>query len=171
MWLKRINRQGESKIPSINGGRLLRRPSTTYEKLLGRVRFGIHTLAKAQSARGVSHQPAFMDSCLLLTHVWPVYLVDELSWVFYKKLLDRVAHGIVSNFNNSGSTLWQSVEHLEIIGLMIKMLMVFFQVWWVGVVVSSLGSWSYSKEFLWNLVTKLFCHVPGKWNVMQIAHS
>ena len=104
--LKRINRQRESKIPNTNGGKLLCRPSTT------RITFGIHTLAKSRSARGASHQPAFMDRCLLLTRVWPVYLVDELSWVFYKKLLDRVAYGILSNINDGGATLGKFVERL-----------------------------------------------------------
>ena len=36
------------------------------------------------------------------------------------------------------------------------------QVWWVGVGVSSLGSWSYSKECVCNLGTKLCRTVPGK---------
>ena len=82
--------QGKSKIPNTIGGKLLRRPSTAYKKLLGRVTFGIHIWAKFRGGRRASHQPAFMDSCLLLTRVWSVYLVDELSWVFYKNLLDRV---------------------------------------------------------------------------------
>ena len=34
--------------------------------------------AKSQIARGASHQPAFMNSCLLVTRVVPVYLLDEL---------------------------------------------------------------------------------------------
>ena len=77
-----------------------------------RVTFEIYTLAKSRSVRGASHQPAFMDRCLLLTRVWPAYLVDELSWVFYKKLLDRVAYGILSNINDSGATLGKFVERL-----------------------------------------------------------
>ena len=36
------------------------------------------------------------------------------------------------------------------------------QVWWVGVGVSSLGSWSYSKEYDWNLGAKLSGTIPGK---------
>ena len=39
--------------------------------------------AKCQSARGASHQSAFMGSCLLVTRVCPVYLVDKLVLVFY----------------------------------------------------------------------------------------
>ena len=48
------------------------------------------------------------------------------------------------------------------IGLMVVMLMVFFQVWWVGVGASFLGSLSYAKECVWNLGTKLWCNVPTK---------
>ena len=33
------------------------------------------TSAKSWSMRGASHQPAFMGSCLLVTHVCPFYLV------------------------------------------------------------------------------------------------
>ena len=68
------------------------------------------------------------------------------------------------------------------IGLMVVMLMVFFQVWRVGISVSSLGSWSYSKEYLWNLGTKLRCNVPGSemscrllmnksWNTRGASHQ
>ena len=38
--------------------------------------------AKFRIERGASHQPTFMDSCLLVARVWPVYLVDELVLVF-----------------------------------------------------------------------------------------
>ena len=79
---------------------------------MGRVTFGIHTLAKSQSARGVSHQHSFMDSYLLLTRIWPVYLVDELSWVFYKKLLNRVTYGTLMFVNDGGATLPRYAEHL-----------------------------------------------------------
>ena len=77
-----------------------------------RLTFEIYTLAKSRSVRGASHQPAFMGRCLLLTRVWPAYLVDELSWVFYKNLLDRVAYGILSNINDGGGTLRKFVERL-----------------------------------------------------------
>ena len=33
--------------------------------------------AKSQNAREASHKPTLMGSCLLVTHVSPVYLVDE----------------------------------------------------------------------------------------------
>ena len=32
-----------------------------------------------------------------------------------------------------------------------------------------IGSWSYSKECVWNLGKKLCCFVPGKWNVNGVA--
>ena len=38
--------------------------------------------AKFRIERGAFHQPTFMDSCLLVARVWPVYLVDELVLVF-----------------------------------------------------------------------------------------
>ena len=70
-------RQGESKIPNTNGGKLLRRPSTSYKKLLDRVTFGIIYIAlvKSQSARGTSHQSVFMDSCLaIINRTYLAYL-------------------------------------------------------------------------------------------------
>ena len=120
---------------------------------------------------GGNISPACFHGYLAITRVWPVYLVDKLSWVSYKGLFDRVAYGILSNINGGGATPRRYVECLWMIGLMVVMLMVFFQVWWVGVGVSSLGNWSYSKECVWNLRTKLCCNVPGKWNVVQIAHG
>ena len=70
MQIKRIRRQGKSKNPNTNGGNLLRRPSASNKKSLGKVVFGIIYIssAKSRSARGASHQPAFMDSCLTISH-------------------------------------------------------------------------------------------------------
>ena len=45
--------------------------------------FQLIALDKSGSIRGASHQPAFMRSCLLVTRVCPVYLVNELVLVFY----------------------------------------------------------------------------------------
>ena len=126
---RELYRRGESKIPNTSGSKLLRRLFTTYKQLLGRVTFGIHPLAKSWSSTGASCQPAFVESCLILTHVWPVYLVDTLSWVFYKKLLDRVAYGILMFIDESGATLPRYAEHFYIIELVVVMLMVFFQAW------------------------------------------
>ena len=41
-----------------------------FKKLLSRVAFGIIYIASAKScsARGAIHQPAFMDSCLAISH-------------------------------------------------------------------------------------------------------
>ena len=39
-------------------------------------------MGKSRSARGASHEPALMSSCLSVTRVCPVYLVDELIFVF-----------------------------------------------------------------------------------------
>ena len=59
--IKRITRQGNAKIPNTNDGKLFRRPSTSYKKLLSRVLFGIIDIAlvKTRSARGASHPPAY----------------------------------------------------------------------------------------------------------------
>ena len=147
-------------IPNNNGGKLLHRPSTTYKSYWAE-----------SHLHGGNISPACFHGYLAITGDWPVYLVDKLSWVSYKGLFDRVAYGILSNINGGGATPRRYVECLWMIGLMVVMLMVFFQVWWVGVGVSSLGNWSYSKECVWNLRTKLCCNVPGKWNVVQIAHG
>ena len=48
--------------------------------------------------------------------------------MFYKNLLDRAPYGFLSNIND-GATLQKYVERLEMIGLMVVMLMVFF---WYG---------------------------------------
>ena len=56
------------KIPNTNDGKLLRRPSTGYKNVLGRVAFGIIYIAsdKSWSAKGASQQPGFMDGCLTI---------------------------------------------------------------------------------------------------------
>ena len=46
--------------------------------------------------------------------------------MFYEKLLERVAHGILSNIND-GATVRKYVERLQMIGLMVVMLMIFFK--------------------------------------------
>ena len=68
--IRRIRRQEQSKIPNTNDGNILRRPSTSYNKALGRAAFGIIYVASAKSwvTRGASHQPAFMDTCLTISH-------------------------------------------------------------------------------------------------------
>ena len=57
-------------IRNANSGKLLRRPCTSYKKLLGRLAFGTNYIASAnsRSVREASHQPAFMDSCLTINH-------------------------------------------------------------------------------------------------------
>ena len=40
-------------------------------------------------------------------------------------------------------------------------------VWWVEF--GSLGSWSYSEEWVWTSGAKLCSIVPGKWNVSRVA--
>ena len=47
--------------------------------------------AKSWSVRGASHQPALMVSCLLVTRVCPVYLVERLVIVFLVLLKWEVA--------------------------------------------------------------------------------
>ena len=71
----------ESKIRNTIGGKLLRRPSPMYKKLLGIVAFGIIYIAsaKSRSAKGGSHQPAFMGSCLTMDCTCLTYLPSR--WV------------------------------------------------------------------------------------------
>ena len=45
VWIKRIMRQGESKIPHINGGKIPRRPSSSCKTLLDWVALGIVHIA------------------------------------------------------------------------------------------------------------------------------
>ena len=60
----------KSKISNTNGGKPFHRPSSSYNKLLDRVAFGIMciALAKSRSARGAFHQPAFIDNSLTIAH-------------------------------------------------------------------------------------------------------
>ena len=53
------------------------------------------------------------------------------------------------------------------IRLMVVLLMAFLHLWCVGV--SSLGRWSYHKESVWDLRTKLCRVVLGKCNVSRVA--
>ena len=68
--IKRIRRQGLSKIPNINGENVLSSFSTSYNKALGRAAFGIIYVASTKSwvTREASHQPAFMNTCLTISH-------------------------------------------------------------------------------------------------------
>ena len=73
LYIKRIKRQGEHKIPNTDGVKLLHRFSFSY-----------------------------------------------------RNLLDRIAFRILSNINNDGAPLQKYVEHLQMIGIMVVMLMVFY---------------------------------------------
>ena len=62
--------------------------------------------AKSRSAKGTSHQTAFMGSCLLVTCDYPVYLIDELALMFLVLLKEmrilhrckpRIAKGVVAS--------------------------------------------------------------------------
>ena len=94
---------------------------TSCKKSLGRVAFGISYIASAKSRPVGSISPACFHGQPpdYQSHVFGLSTQQmNQSWVFYKKLLDRVAYGILSNINN-GATL-------QMIGLMVVMLMVFF---------------------------------------------
>ena len=124
----RINRQRKSKIPNTNCGKLLHRTSTSYKMLLSIVTFRIQTLAKSWTARGASHQPAFMDSCLIIGHTRLASLPRR--WVSTGcsiKSYWTESHMDLSSISGGRVTLQGYVECLWMIGLMVVMLMFFFQ--------------------------------------------
>ena len=99
------------------------------------------TSAKSQSVKGASHQhlPSHHLAWLLVTRICPVYLVDELS----------------------PCVLWP---------LFIELMVFLFDVFLDGKYgFTSMGSWCYSREWGWNLRTKLCCIASGKWNVSRFS--
>ena len=46
--------------------------------------------AKGKSARGACHQPAFMSSCLAISHTYFVYLVEENCYLGLLFVVGRV---------------------------------------------------------------------------------
>ena len=116
-------------IPNNNGGKLLHRPSTTYKSYWAEshleFKLWLNPGARREHLTSLfSWIPGYHKGLACLPS-----LVDKLSWVSYKGLFDRVAYGILSNINGGGATPRRYVECLWMIGLMVVMLMVFFQVW------------------------------------------
>ena len=67
---------------------------------------------KSRSVREHLTSLLFWISCLTFTHTRLACLPKmSQSWVFYEKLLERVAYGILSNIND-GATLRKYVERL-----------------------------------------------------------
>ena len=77
---------------------------------------------------------------LLVTRVYPTYLVDELRPCVLRPL---------------------------IIGLMVVLLTFFFLNGEYGF--TSMGSWCYSTEWVWNLKKKLCSIASGKWNDSRVS--
>ena len=122
----------------------------SYKKSLGRVVFGIILLLRLNIRAWGEHLSSplsWIAAWLLVTRIWPVYLVDEYG--------NSVKHQR-RNYSEKVCVLslddWANGGYVDVL----------LQVWWVGVRVSSFGSWSNSKEWVWNLVTKLCCTGPGK---------
>ena len=95
--------------------------------------------AKSQSARKTSHQPAFMDNFLIISHTCLPCLPSR--WV-----------------TSCG-------PYCPIIRLMVTSLRLLCA--WYGF--SSMGSWCYSREWVWNSRKKLCYIASGKWNVSRVS--
>ena len=84
----------------------------------------------------------------------------------YRKILDRLT------FTNSVKHQWQS-SSVKVCGALLGdgtnggYADSLLYVWWAGF--SSLGSCSYSEEWVWTSGSKLGSIVPGKWNVSKVA--
>ena len=115
--------------------------------------------AKSRSSGGASHQPAFMGSCLTISHtslpclpshtslpclpLCPVYLlVTRLCPVFALSLCFMAPYD------------WTSDGSIDI----------FLD---VEFGFTSMGSWRYSREWVWNIRTKLSYIPSEKWNVSR----
>ena len=61
VWIKRNGRQGEYKITNTNGGKLLRRPSSRYKKLLDRVAFWIVYIARRVGYKMVAYNATSVE--------------------------------------------------------------------------------------------------------------
>ena len=91
---------------------------------------------------------------------WGEDLTSQLSWAAAWLLA------------TCGSPVYLVVDQLRscvlwplMIGLMVVLLTVFFMVSMVLLI----GSWCYSREWIWNLWTKLCCIASGKWNVSWVS--
>ena len=68
-------------ISNTNGGKLLRRSSTSYKKLLAELHLELLILLRLNPGAQGEHLTSlrsWIAVLLLVTRVWPVYLVDEL---------------------------------------------------------------------------------------------
>ena len=94
--------------------------------------------AKTRNARGASHQPAFMN-CLTTSHMWYLCLSSS-RWV--KALCSMTPYDWPRWF------CWRFWDMVSMVLL--------------------IGSWCYSWEWVWNLMTKLCCVASGKWNISRV---
>ena len=150
---------------------IFRRPSTSYKKFLGRAAFGIIYIAstKCRSAREASHQPAFMDKRLTISHTRLACLPSR--WVSPRCSIKSYWTESHMEFCQTSTTelLCQSMWSL------FRWLDSWWLCWWSS---SGVVSWCWCKffgelalleEWVWNLETKLCCTVSGKWNVNRVA--
>ena len=96
----------------------------------------------------------------LISRAWGEHLTSQLSWAAAWLLVTCISpiYLVVDEF--SPCVLWPLM-----IGLMVVMLTFFHMVSMVLLT----GSWRYSREWVWNLRTKLRCTASGKWNVNRVS--
>ena len=94
--------------------------------------------AKTRNARGASHQPAFMN-CLTTSHMWYLCLRSS-RWV--KALCSMTPYDWPRWF------CWRFWDMVSMVLL--------------------IGSWCYSWQWVWNVMTKLCCVASGKWNISRV---
>ena len=98
---------------------------------------------------GASQQPALMGSCLTMESHMESHAVTCGSPVYL----------VVDESRPRPCVLWPLM-----IGLMLVLLTFFDMV----SMVFSIVSWCYSREWVWNLRTKLCCIASVKWNVSSL---
>ena len=93
-------------------------------------------LAKSRSMRGASHQPVFMSSCLTISHT----CLPSLPSGRIRPTCVLCPHMIGLMHNNGSVDIFLHGQYCF----------------------SSVGSCCYSREWLWNSMTKLCCMATGK---------
>ena len=103
----------------------------------------------------------WLMSCRLVQlnpRAWGEHLISQLSWA--------VAWILVT----CGSPVYLIVDELGpcvLWPLMIRLIVVLLSFFDMVSIVLLIGSWCYSREWVWNLRTKLCCTPSGKWNVSR----
>ena len=109
--------------------------------LLNEGNWGRLLTAKTRSASGASQQPApWAVAWLLVTYGSTVYLVvDELRPCVLWPLMNDC-------------TRWFCWRFFDMVSMVLL-----------------IGSWSYSREWVWYLRTKLCCTASGKWDISRVS--